>query len=336
MILILNLRIGCMQDCSYKAQAVWAEEFPLKAETGAASSERSYATDFEQSLHEYLKQLNARKESHLARIVSQIPNFDFSGSNGYLIPSVPGRHRSHKYGLRKIKSILGNQNAKDAGNTCENRYLSCVVSSIGSLKEENIAQIENAFGCKQGSLSIGWPSMRQVADSYEGLSAGNSIPAPMKNVLAQPVLKRLHRFDASHIARDRAMPHIKAFGVFHRTGNTEMEVFEMSAALITSHNLSNAALGREVKKDGSFEILSFELGILFTNASVQGTLRAASPANINLDPGVVNVPFIQRQPPDAFYRNMVDNNDEHNQPFAVDRRPLPSAVFYRNVEDGEM
>jgi tyrosyl-DNA phosphodiesterase-1 len=311
-------------DCSFKTQAVYSQDFHLK---GPESS--SISSDFECSLTDYLRKLNPPSGSMLENVANSIAQFDFSTATADLVPSIPGRHSNSKYGSRKIASVMNSSRS-----TKSSKRLSCVVSSIGSLKEENINDLECAFGCERGSLSIGWPSVSQVTHSIEGLVAGQSLPVPLKNVNASTVAKRLHMFDASHIARERAMPHIKAFGSFKQSETTDKSASEMTCVMISSANLSNAALGREVKKDGSFEVMSYELGVLFTPESAQGNLFAVDPTSVKLGHHDVNVPFPTRQPPDRFYSKESDCGE---LPFAVDRLPnLPGAHFYGHVEKEPM
>lgn len=255
------------QDCNCKSQACWVQDFPTKR-TASKS-------DFELTLVEYLKNLGAQKGSIIDRTAVELTDYDFSMAGAYLIGSMPGRHSGSRWGLPAVRNCLGRE---EISESFSNSSICCQASSMGSLDEAYLSQeLCGALSASKGdsvpspkSLSISWPSVEQVRRSYEGWAAGVSIPPPSKNVDAVPVKSRLRKWDGSASDRERAMPHIKSYVRYSQENPRHL-----AWCLVSSANLSKAALGRRVKKDGTLEILHYEMGVLITPSSMKAYLSSA-------------------------------------------------------------
>ena len=147
----------------------------------------------------------------------------------------------------------------------------CQFSSLGSLDEkwlygefmhslsagstENDNEMLETPSADGNGLQLIWPTSEQVRTSIEGWAAGVSLPASAKNIQKTFLRRHWHKFDGTHVKRERAMPHIKTY--------TRHADSQLAWVLLTSHNLSKAAWGVFQKKDTQFMVRSYELGVLF-------------------------------------------------------------------------
>lgn len=133
---------------------------------------------------------------------------------------------------------------------------------------ESVSSQAGAGGSESADLQFVYPTEAQVEASNEGVLAGVSIPVTSKNLHREHIVTRLHRWNAEKSGRGRAMPHIKTF-VRYPTVDPQHPVW----VLLGSFNLSVAAWGRitgrgtcsrRSKTQPSLQVLSYEIGVLFT------------------------------------------------------------------------
>ena len=165
------------------------------------------------------------------------------------------------------------------GNARGPTRLGCNVSSIGSMKKEQVFldEFAVAFECPDlDHVDIYWPSKTCVYNSAGGPSCGNSICCSAPNIFADIHTHRLHPQFARCLRKwesidssDRtvygwseecgrpvpASPHIKTF--FERCSHNRARFL-----LSGSHNLSMSAWGSVTKKSQRLWIRSWELGVM--------------------------------------------------------------------------
>ena len=116
------------------------------------------------------------------------------------------------------------------------------------------------------AVRLVWPTVRDVQHSLEGWIAGGSICCDARNH-KEFMLPLYRRWDGSGTGRHRAAPHIKTYSRSRQQ--------EAAFVLLTSANLSAAAWG-ELQKGGSqLAVRHYELGLLFTQQSLQRSRDAA-------------------------------------------------------------
>jgi tyrosyl-DNA phosphodiesterase-1 len=249
-------------DWADMSEGVWMQDFPLKA-AGAGKSA------FEDDLVDYMKATRwpggALADGSRCGADS-LRAYDYSGARVALVASVPGSHGDERYGQRRVRALLQREtfDARAVGAPMVWQY-----TSNGAVRDDMIMQLRRAFSAGRtaagaplglGSVKVVWPTEQEVRRSYEGWSAGTSIPGERKNIRL-PEMRELHHRWAAEGGRDscpegrsRAMPHIKTFLRFR-----DSTIFWM---ILGSHNMSKAAWGFETKA-GSLTIGSYELGVMF-------------------------------------------------------------------------
>ncbi|XP_057834924.2 tyrosyl-DNA phosphodiesterase 1 isoform X1 [Cryptomeria japonica] len=253
-------------DWNNKTQGLWMQDFPLKEKKDLRTT-----SPFENDLVEYLEALEwAGFSAQLPQTGDVMINaayfrrFDYSAAAVRLVASVPGYHQGpkmKKWGHMKIRTILQEQFFE---KEFQGSPLVYQFSSLGSLDEKWMAEFNSSMFSgytfdKQplgsGSIQIIWPSVEDVCCSLEGYAAGNAIPSPHKNVEKEFLKRYWARWQANHIGRCRAMPHIKTYSRYNGQS--------LAWFLLTSSNLSKAAWGVLQKNSSQLMIRSYELGVIF-------------------------------------------------------------------------
>jgi len=198
--------------------------------------------------------------------------FRSSTANVFLIGSIPGRFPASKklFGHLRLRKILSDNIKLDEKEKSDANKIICQFSSIGSLGPN-----ENSWLCKEFITSLSssvnsnlkpaslepiciYPSVENVRTSFEGYSAGNSLPYMSRTAQKQVYLNKfLHKWKADQVGRTKASPHIKSFARFSD------DYKKMYWFLLTSSNLSKAAWGAFEKNESQLFIRSYEIGVLF-------------------------------------------------------------------------
>lgn len=258
-------------DWNNKTQGLWMQDFPWK------DPKDSKGSFFENDLVDYLNALkwpefraNLPMMGSVNINASFFKKFDYSSAKVRLIASVPGYHMGpnlKKWGHMKLRTVL--QECIFDKEFCKSPLI-YQFSSLGSLDEKWLAEL--AFSMSSGvtadksPLGLGkpliiWPTVEDVRCSLEGYAAGNAVPSPQKNVEREFLKKYWARWKANHVARCRAMPHIKTF--------TRYNGQNLAWFLLTSANLSKAAWGALQKNNSQLMIRSYELGVLFLPSNTE-------------------------------------------------------------------
>eukprot|EP00892_Ulva_mutabilis_P008980 jgi/Ulvmu1/6454/UM003_0084.1 len=266
-------------DCNNKTQGLYYQDFPLLPAAGGGAA----AADFGATLLQYIRRLALPAEVHAA-VHAAVSAADYGSARVALVPSVPGRHTGAaltQFGHMRVHTVLA-RHAFPA--TFCKAPIACQFSSLGSLTQPwlerefatslSAGRVLSATGvctdvtlgppapppgaadadARSPALQLIWPTQAQIAGSFEGWSAGLSVPGYAHNV-RKPFLRALwSRWGAALGPRSRAMPHIKSFC---RYSGDEVAWF-----LLGSHNLSKAAWGELQKERTSLFIRSYELGVL--------------------------------------------------------------------------
>ena len=108
-----------------------------------------------------------------------------------------------------------------------------------------------------------WPTVRDVQQSLEGWIAGSSLCCDGRH--HKDFMRPLYRrWDGSGTGRHRGAPHIKSYSRSLQQ--------EAAFVLVTSANLSAAAWGDLQKGGRQLAVRHYELGLLFTQQSLQRRL----------------------------------------------------------------
>ena len=287
-------------DCFKKTQGVWTQDFPVKQQAGAGSS------DFEDVLVDYMKTLQAHKGGQLRSwkgfgaafgdeqltLADALRKFDFSRAKGHLVASVPGHHfggKLHSYGVNRLAALLAKYG--DAESQRRDDEIDIQFSSFSRPAPKLLAALEAAFHapaplCRPPPRvrpSIVWMTSTEARDSVEGYGAGSCMPSNLKNVREAPreMLRRWTKDGPSSDfveARAEAAPHIKTYTRYSADGST------VRWSLLTSANLSGYAWGNHQMNNKQLFVGHWELGVLVTPSSMgeplrttQGTVGAICP-----------------------------------------------------------
>eukprot|EP00835_Amoeboradix_gromovi_P001486 NODE_68_length_23780_cov_0.251003.p5 type:complete len:349 gc:universal NODE_68_length_23780_cov_0.251003:18742-19788(+) len=201
----------------------------------------SYDSQFKSDIIDYVDQYgNLNDLSDLLRL------FHFN-TDAQLIASVPGRFKSSKYGLSRIKSLFSGLSFDDLIIQCSS------IPRLGhSLIKSPIYALMSAFNCND--YKFVYPTKKCILNSYEGISAGDSFPHSISNyrIHFRWLKPHLYHWKTDSADYDKCMPHIKSFAVI-RHGRVEFTI-------VSSHNISAAAWG--ILKNDEITIKSYELGVL--------------------------------------------------------------------------
>lgn len=259
-------------DWNMKTQGAYVRDFPLRSDDAVDTV--GVECDFEHELREYV--VRSVRTDECTEIVSRIRKHDFSSAGVAIVSSVPGKHTGDnfaKFGHLRLRHLLSSEILE---HNADESAVICQFSSLGSIRPEWLTDefgesISSQAGATDGALAniqFVYPTEAQVETSNEGILAGVSIPVTAKNLHREHILTRLHRWNAKVSGRERAMPHIKTFVRYPLS-----EPQHPAWVFLGSFNLSVAAWGRIVGRGSSnrrakiqpgLQILSFEIGVLFT------------------------------------------------------------------------
>ena len=227
---------------------------------------------FHNFISRYLKYYQVSELDEYTRAIEMC---DFSAVNVFFVSSVPDAHKGaelNRWGHRQVASILrANVPTPAEPASCP---LLAQCSSIGSMGPTADTWLTGEFGrslsaCKSkhglptagagrsGPMYVVYPSKRDVFRSHDGVFGGGCLPYAGKTAAKQPWLEpMLRRWRSAARQRDRAMPHIKTYARTNREG-TRAAYF-----MLTSANLSKPAWGSLNKAGDSFQVQSYEAGVL--------------------------------------------------------------------------
>lgn len=259
-------------DWKMKTQGAYVRDFPLQSDDAVDTV--GVECDFERKLGEYL--LRSIRTGECNEIVLRLHKHDFSSAGVAIVSSVPGKHLGDdfvKYGHLRLRHLLSSETLD---HRADESAVICQFSSLGSLRPEwlshefgeSVSSQAGATGSESADIQFVYPTEAQVEASNEGVLAGVSIPVTAKNLHREHILTRLHRWNAEKSGRERAMPHIKTFVRY-----SPLDPQHPAWVFLGSFNLSVAAWGRitgrgtssrRSKTQPSLQILSYEIGVLFT------------------------------------------------------------------------
>ncbi|CAJ0952409.1 unnamed protein product, partial [Mesorhabditis belari] len=227
------------------------------------NGEGNQSCNFQKDLSEYLKMYNL---PIVAPWIKYIEQADFGDNNDHFIYSCPGYHKKP---TKDKMAQLGLRNALKERTLDPNALYIAQCSSIGSLGQKPdqwfLSQFLNSLrgGRTKGSTRVYlvYPTIQDVQHSYEGYSAGGSLPYQSKTHEKQTWLRaHLCKWRSDKRGRNKAMPHVKSYCEIGADR-------ELKWLLITSANLSKAAWG-EIQKNGEqLAVRSWEAGVLVQDPS---------------------------------------------------------------------
>ena len=275
-------------DWTNRTQALWVSP---KLRPAPNDDNPDSETGFRANLVKYLRFYNI---GLIDEYIRSLERCDFSAVNAFFVSSVPDSHKAGEmngWGHRQVASIL----RKHLSLGEERRWpLVMQCSSIGSLGANADVWLKGDLGRSLAATSddnkVGekkcpevkfiYPSKRDVFGSYDGVFGGGCLPYSEKTHWKQPWLQELlHSWRSDSRDRSRAMPHVKSYARIE-AGNEKAAYL-----LVTSANVSKAAWGTLNKQGDSFQIQSYEAGVLLLPKFV------LSPEKEHFDLKAVKLPF---------------------------------------------
>lgn len=275
-------------DVHGKSQALYVQDFPVRAEKGSCSGgtscEDAFGTDFEQHLKRYLHHCGGFDPASLDA-------YDFSSAAVALVASVPGYHMGRKvmdWGHMRLRHLLSmhatalpeepaSSPGGGLGAGAVEEGLICQFSSLGSLTPAWLEEFRATLATTSPSatappsagrharlpLYLVVPTVLQVRDSVQGWLAGVSVPIRKANLKEwlTPYWRRWgpEAGDTSEPAAraQLAMPHVKSYCRYRQSAGRVV----MPWLCVGSHNLSRAAWGEMQKGGSQLCIRSYELSV---------------------------------------------------------------------------
>lgn len=292
-------------DWDFKTQGAYVRDFPLAKRAEVAQGE-DYSVDedeFKTQLERYFQRACTGQYSD--ELVALISKYDFKTAGVALVTSAPGVHRGFSkthFGHARLRELLQRESIPEHDDQA---VAICQFSSLGSIQKKWLDeefrdtlfashQRKSRDGiqrCENDETKIVYPTVQQVLQSNEGIQAGGSLPVSGKNVNRDHILCKLHKWDAHHSGRQRAMPHIKTFLRY-----SSVRPQSPCWMFLGSFNLSVAAWGRmQGARKGKeswdrLNVLSYEVGVLFTTRSacppafaIDGSIKYCLPSDFAKD-----------------------------------------------------
>ncbi|KAI3379221.1 hypothetical protein SNEBB_006039 [Seison nebaliae] len=243
-------------DWELKTQTIWMSGNLERNKT------KESPTNFRHDLFKYFSYYSIGVRENVIRPLEKILiNCDFSSINVHLVASVPGYHlaSNNEFGLLKIKKIL-NENKIIYENNDELIGQFSSIGTMGSKVEDWLSTtfLQSTRMNKIENFKIIYPTVENVKMSFEGYRAGGSLPYSDKVEQKQKWLNNyMNQWKCERNGRNECAPHNKCYFVINKI-NHQVKWF-----LLTSSNMSKAALGNYVSNGNKFFIRSFELGVFF-------------------------------------------------------------------------
>ena len=198
----------------------------------------SVGGQFGTDLNLFLSHLISTDSPYWTKLISEWESFINASvpANVFLIPSVPGAHRSDNFGLKKLSAKI----------PVETPIVTYQMSSIGMLNEGIINQFCSSL--KTNSFRLVWPEY----DSAMWMEGKDHLFLTERNN-SSCLSSHLDRF-VPLFSRSKILNHSKIM-----IGHNETKNFHWIYA--GSHNQSMAAWGKQVRNT-ELHVASFELGIL--------------------------------------------------------------------------
>ena len=323
--LIIHTANILYDDIHVKAQTAYIQDFPLKRD-GVNDK-----TEFEDDLASYFHMYNYTHRRHWVGMSSgpeetlteRIRKYDFSSAKAVLIPSAPGYHKIHgnnrMYGHLKIREAV----RKHAIRSCpagvdDTSSIVCQFSSVGSLSKKYLLDLQRSMDAnfdvmsearKVLRLKLIFPTVEEIRTSIEGYLGGRTVPGPSKNVTKGFLQSLWHRWSPSRgssndnpLFKGKHVPHLKTF---YQCDKDQSFLW----LVLTSHNLSKAALGEVVNSvkygEQRFFVRHWEMGV-FISSRLLGKERLV-PWSRNVLPSdnasVATIPLPFKSLPDKYEKS---------------------------------
>lgn len=210
------------QDWDEKTQGVWISPFFPKRSSTSGQNEATKC-QFQSDLVDYIRQYGS---GPLNEWKQHILEHDMSGARVHLLASVPGRHSGSdkdKWGHLKLRKLL-QQNSRCDDVNIQSWPVIGQFSSIGSLGPDKSSWLcsewltslsathKSTATNRTPNLHLIFPTVENVRTSFEGYTAGGSLPYSWKTAAKQPYLKDFFcRWKSDRMGRSRASPHLKSY-----------------------------------------------------------------------------------------------------------------------------
>lgn len=274
-------------DYQNKLQLLYVQDFPLGPEQSTASAASAANDEFKEYLLDYLSRLYGNVSDGREQVQRWLLDpirrrCSFTSAKVRLVTSVPGffagpRHSGPGrllYGLERIADILRRLPVSQAP-----LVVNC--SSVGKSTSEKwlLDQVCPAFA-RSSDMQLMWPTRAYALSSPSGEEALGHLFLN-KSTAAKPfVASRLFRFELT--TASGILSHAKCF-----TRLSDSDPAQLEFVLVTSANLSKAALG-EYTSRGGLRILSFEIGVMALGPVASGAMPFLLPPREYL---ATDVPF---------------------------------------------
>ncbi len=295
-------------DWDNVTNAVWMQNFPLKAKASGARK----ISQFEEDLLGILCSMQWPGGGKGLNITA-LRAFDYSTARVALVASVPGAHKGQamaSYGHLRLRALLAQQHFAHKFIGLGSRLVA-QVSSIATAPfafmrdlQESLSAggvVGSAVGLvgKPSELALIWPTMEEVRTSVDGWGVGGLLEGSHAQIVDQPgTLSRLHRWSGPLCLPDaegrrRVIPHMKSFARYHASSG------ELAWFLTGSHNLCPGAWGSIGTDGNTLNLTAFELSVLFLpHLAGAGTTRlvataagGGTPAGLAGDALALRLPF---------------------------------------------
>ncbi|KAL1506295.1 hypothetical protein ABEB36_005686 [Hypothenemus hampei] len=263
------------EDWNHFNQGLWVSPRLTKLPPNSSSKDGESPTGFKADLLNYLR---TYKLGILKEWISYIENADFQEIKVALVYSAPGKYYPKRNGnhLHRVGDLLSQHCHLPAKTSAQSEGplswgIIAQASSIGSMGKSAAEWLRSSLlrslashkasplpNNSQATLSLVYPSVKNVVSGYFGLDSGGCLPYSKATNEKQRWLQTyMHQWMANGKNRTRAMPHIKSYC------RVSPNLTKLAFFLLTSANLSKSAWGNNIQKDGGSYVRSYEMGVMF-------------------------------------------------------------------------
>nr|XP_022901658.1 probable tyrosyl-DNA phosphodiesterase [Onthophagus taurus] len=256
------------EDWNHYNQGLWVSPICPQLPEGTPEHEGGGPTGFKTSLLTYLQTYNL---PILKDFLEYISKADFSSVNVFFVASTPGKHYPKNSGchLYRTLDLLSRHCKLDSDpNSWQVNIQASSIGTLGKAPGDWLRSVLlRSLACRQKysptanptvDINIIYPTVENVMKSYFGPQGGGCLPYSKKVHEKQLWLQSyLRKWSADSLSRTRAMPHIKTYCRISPCKS------KLAWFLLTSANISKAAWGGGIQRDGGIYVRSYEAGVMF-------------------------------------------------------------------------
>ncbi|XP_022901659.2 probable tyrosyl-DNA phosphodiesterase [Onthophagus taurus] len=299
------------EDWSNYNQGIWVSPKCFSLPEGSLEKDGESPTGFKTSLLKYLDAYSKCK-AFTSNFEDIIKKTDFSHINVFLVTSTPGNHSLQQdtgCHLLRTRDLL-NKYCDLSNQDILNWEINAQASSIGSLQTPEhwllgdfLTTLKSAILDQEHSphLNVIFPTAKNVQTSLFREEGGKCLSYLKSNDEKQLwVRDYLFQWSANYWSRTHAMPHIKTYCRISPCKS------KLAWLLLTSANISVAAWGNKINKQGTSYVRSYEVGVLFLPKFFnQEFFNIAQQENANSFPFIYDTDLIPYDKDDnPYYSNL--------------------------------